>query len=56
MGKIVTRNREEKKKLKFIYKSTNSREFVEYLKPKLQYLVHYNFIARCQDQQFKNYI
>ncbi len=30
---------EEKKKLKFMDKFTNSREFIQYLKPKLQYFV-----------------
>jgi len=44
MEKIVTRNGEEKKKLKFIDKSTNSRKLVEYLKPKLQYFVHHNLL------------
>ncbi len=35
MEEIVTRNGEEKEKLKFFYKSTSSREPIEYLKPKL---------------------
>jgi hypothetical protein len=35
METIVTKKGEEKKKLKLMEKSTNSKEFVQYLKPKL---------------------
>jgi hypothetical protein len=50
---IVTKKGEEKKKLKLVYKSTSSIELITYLKPKLQYFVHHNFVSRWQDQQFK---
>jgi HD-GYP domain-containing protein (c-di-GMP phosphodiesterase class II) len=53
---IVTKKGEERKKLKLIYKSTKNNELIEYLKPKLQYFVSHNFIARWQDQQFRNYL
>jgi hypothetical protein len=54
METIVTKKGEEMKKLKLMDKSTNSKEFIQYLKPKLQYFVRHNFVARWQDQQFKN--
>ncbi len=38
-----------KKKLKFVYKSIDSSELLEYMKPKLQFFVHHNFVARWQD-------
>jgi hypothetical protein len=43
----------ENKKLKFMHNFIISREFIQYMKPKLQYFVHNNFVARLQDQQFK---
>jgi hypothetical protein len=54
MENIVTKKGEEKKTLKLIYKSTNSNELMQCLKPKLQYFVCHNFVARWQDQQFRN--
>lgn len=56
MEKILTKNGEEKNKLKLVYKTTKSTKLVQYLKPKLQHFVCCNFIARWQDQQFKNCI
>jgi hypothetical protein len=35
MENIITRGRQEKKKLKLLYKSTISSELIQYLKPKL---------------------
>jgi len=49
MEQIVTKSGEEKKELKFVYKSIVSSELKEYLKPKLQFYVHQNFVARWQD-------
>jgi hypothetical protein len=46
MEQTITKSGEEKKKLKFVYKSIVSSELLEYLKPKLQLFVHHNFIAR----------
>jgi hypothetical protein len=54
MEKVLTKKGEEKKKLKLLHMQINSIEFIWYLKPKLQYFVGYNFIARWQDQQFGN--
>ncbi len=53
MEKIMTKSGKEKKKLKLIYKSTTSNDLGQYLKPKLQYFVYHNFVAKWQDQQFK---
>jgi len=53
LKKIVTKKGKEKKKLKLIFKSTSSIEFIDYLKPKLQYFVHHNFVSCWQDWQFK---
>jgi hypothetical protein len=53
METIVMKKGEEKKKLKLMEKSTNSKEFIQYLKPKLQYFVHQNFVVRWEDYQFK---
>jgi len=47
--KIITKKGKEKKKLKLVFKSTSSIEFIDYLKPKLQYFVHHNFVACWQD-------
>jgi hypothetical protein len=33
---------------------TNSKELIEYFKPKLQYFVRLNFVARWQDQQSRD--
>ncbi len=46
MEQIVTKSGEEKKKLKLIYKFIIFGELLEYLKPKLQFFVHHNFVAR----------
>jgi hypothetical protein len=45
MEKIVTKKCEEKK-LKLVDKFTNSKEFIQHLKSKLQYFVQHNFVAR----------
>jgi hypothetical protein len=50
LEKIVTRSGEEKKKLKFIHKLTNSNELIQYLKAKLQFFVCHNFVAKWQDK------
>ncbi len=42
--KILTKKGEEKKKLIFLYKFSSSTEFIGYLKPKLQYFMHHNFV------------
>jgi hypothetical protein len=49
METIVMKKGEEKKKLKLMDKSTNSKEFIQYLTPKLQYFVQHNFVTRWQD-------
>jgi hypothetical protein len=49
MENIVTKNGEGKKKLKFMYMEINSKELIQYLKPKLQYFVRHKFVARWQD-------
>jgi hypothetical protein len=46
LEKIVTKNGEEKRKLTFVYKTTSSADFIQYLKPKLQHFVRHNFVAR----------
>jgi hypothetical protein len=55
MEQIVTKSGEENKKLKFVYKSIVSSELLEYLKPKFQFFVHHNFVARWQDM-IKSYL
>jgi hypothetical protein len=54
MGQIITKRREEKKRLQFIFKSIVSSEFIAYLKPKLQFFACHNFLARWQDKMFKS--
>jgi hypothetical protein len=54
MENIVIRNGEEEKKLKFVYKSIISNELTDYLKPKLQFFVWHNFVARRKDKLFKS--
>jgi hypothetical protein len=49
MEKIVNKNGEGKKKLKFMYMEINSKELIQYLKLKLQYFVRHKFVARWQD-------
>lgn len=46
METIVTKKGDKKKKLKLMDKFTNSKEFIWYLKPKLQYFVCHNFVVR----------
>jgi hypothetical protein len=41
------------KKLTLIHKSITINELITYLKPKLQYFVHHNFVVNWQDMQFK---
>jgi hypothetical protein len=41
------------KKFTLIYKSTPINELITYLKPKLQYFVHHNFVVNWQDMQSK---
>jgi len=53
MKKIVTKKGLKRKKLCLTYKTTSSTEFLEYLKPKLQFFIQYNFVARWEDAQFK---
>jgi hypothetical protein len=55
METILTK-KGENNKLKLMHKSTISREFIQYMKPKLQYFVHNNVVTRWQDQQFKTYL
>jgi hypothetical protein len=55
METIITK-KGEKKKLKLMHKSTISKEFIQYMKPKLQYFFHHNVVARWQAQQFKTYL
>ncbi len=55
MEKVFIKKGEKKKKLKLLHMQINSTKFFWYLKPKLQYFVQDNFIAKWQDQQFKNY-
>jgi hypothetical protein len=50
---MITKKGKEKKKLKLISKSMSSIEFIDYLKPKLQYFVHHNFVSCWQDRQFR---
>jgi len=50
---IVTSRGQEKQKLHLAYKSTTFDEFIAYLKPKFQFFVQHNFVARWQDHQFK---
>jgi hypothetical protein len=54
LEKIVTKKREEKKKLTLVYRYASSTNFIQYLKPKLQDFVRHNFVAHWQDIQFKN--
>jgi hypothetical protein len=43
--KILTKKGEEKKKLRLLYKSSSFVEFISYLKLKLQYFMHHNFVS-----------
>jgi 16S rRNA G527 N7-methylase RsmG len=44
------------KKLTFVYKKTNSEEFIKYFKPMLQKNFKHNFVSRRQNKQFKAYV
>jgi hypothetical protein len=46
MENIIIRRREERKKLKLLYKSTISSELIQHLKLKLQFFAHHIFVAR----------
>ena len=46
METITIQKGETWKKLALIYKSTTSVEFIQYLKPKLEYFIKHNFVAR----------
>jgi len=50
----VSKKRKLLKKLTLIHKLTSPTELIEYFKPKLQFFVQHNFVARWQDQKFKN--
>ena len=54
MENITTKKGEVKKKLTLVYKETSSAELVSYLKPKLQDFVRHVFVAKWDDEQFKN--
>jgi hypothetical protein len=45
-GDFSIKKGETKKKLILVYKSTTSDELLQYLKPKLKFLVQHNFVAR----------
>ena len=53
METITTQKGETRKKLALMYKSTTSSEFIQYLKPKIEFFVKHNFVATWQDSQFK---
>jgi hypothetical protein len=53
---IMSKARHPLKKLTLVHKKTNSEEFIEYFKPKLQNFVKHNFVSRWQDKQFKAFI
>jgi hypothetical protein len=46
MEKIITKKSEEKKKMKLMHMEINSKKLIEHFKPKLQYFVCHNFVAR----------
>ena len=49
METITSEKGETWKILALMYKSTTSDEFIQYLKPKLEFFVKHNFVARWQD-------
>jgi len=53
MENIIIRREEKRKKLKLFYKSIVFSELIQYLKPKLQFFAHHNFVARWQDAMLK---
>ena len=53
MKEIITKKGLQRKKLCLTYKTTSSAEFLDYLKPKLQFFIQHNFVARWEDAQFK---
>ena len=46
MKTITTQIGETQKKLALMYKSNTLVEFIKYLKPKLEFFVKHNFVAR----------
>lgn len=44
------------KKLTLVYKTRSIYEFTNYMKPKLQHFVRYNFVERWENKHFKNCI
>lgn len=47
----TTDDGQEKKKIKEVFMQTSTKEFLEYLRPKLARFVVHNFVARWQDHQ-----
>jgi hypothetical protein len=54
MENIIIRREEKRKKLRLFYKSIIFSELIQYLKPKLQFFAHHNFVARWQDAMLKS--
>jgi len=53
MEEVISKKGKVMKKLNLVYKKTSSAVFLEFLKPKLQAFVTYNFVTRWEDKQFK---
>ncbi len=56
METTMLKARKPLKKLTLVYKKTNSEEFIEYFKTKLQKHFRHNFVSRWQDKQFKAFV
>ena len=53
LEETISKKGKSLKRLTLVYKKTTSDEFIDYLKPKLDFFVKHNFVARWEDKQFR---
>jgi len=56
MEEVISERYKVMKKLNLVYKKTTSDIFIDYLKLKLEAFVIHNFVAKWEDEHFKNSI
>lgn len=53
IAETISKKGKALKRLTLVYKKTTSDEFIDYLKPNLDFFVKHNFVARWEDKQFR---